>query len=133
MNYLNFKKQFPKSTNLFFDWVSKQNPNDQNNYVDNVYFYQFFALNIEYRQLMNGNVIIIDKEKRYFNKLKIDLMLFSGNINYKHIFNNNGIRFSKYSDTNEECIVININSESSFESAFFILERLIENKYYDKQ
>ncbi len=129
MNYLNFKKQFPKSTKVFFDWVSKQNPEEQNDYVDNVYFYQFFSKHFEYRQIPEGT-LIIDNKKEYFTLLKNDLLVFRDNANYNNFFDNNKLIFSNYSDTNEEYIRIIINSESSFESAFFVLERLIENEYY---
>lgn len=129
MNYLNFKKQFPKSIKVFFDWVSKQNPEEQNDYVDNVYFYQFFSKHFEYRQIPEGT-LIIDNKKEYFTLLKNDLLVYRGNANYNNFFANNKLIFSKYSDTNEEYIRIKINSESSFESAFFVLERLIENEYY---
>ena len=129
MNYLNFKKQFPKSTKVFFDWVSKQNPEEQNDYVDNVYFYQFFSKYFEYRQIPEGT-LIIDNKKEYFTLLKNDLLVYRDNANFNNFFDNNKLIFSNYSDTNEEYIRIIINSESSFESAFFVLERLIENEYY---
>lgn len=129
MNYLNFKKQFPKSIKVFFDWVSKQNPEEQNDYVDNVYFYQFFSKHFEYRQIPEGT-LIIDNKKEYFTLLKNDLLVYRDNANYNNFFDNNKLIFSNYSDTNEEYIRIIINSESSFESAFFVLERLIENEYY---
>lgn len=129
MNYLNFKKQFPKSIKVFFDWVSKQNPEEQNDYVDNVYFYQFFSKHFEYRQIPEGT-LIIDNKKEYFTLLKNDLLVYRDNANYINFFDNNKLIFSNYSDTNEEYIRIIINSESSFESAFFVLERLIEKEYY---
>lgn len=129
MNYLNFKKQFPRSIKVFFEWVSKQNPEGQNDYVDNVYFYKFFSNYFEYRQIPEGT-LIIDTKKEYFNLLKTDLLVYRDNVNYNNLFSNNKLIFSTYNDTNEEYIRIKINSESSFESAFFVLERLIENEYY---
>lgn len=129
MNYLNFKNKFPKSTNKFLMWVSNQNPEEQNKYVDNVYFYQFFSEYFEYRQTPNGT-LFIDNEKEYFTKLRSDLVLHSENVNHDNFFNYNGVIFSSYVDTNEEYIRIDIDCESSFESAFFVLERLIENEFY---
>jgi hypothetical protein len=129
MNYLNYKKQFPKSIKLFFEWVSKQNPDNQNDYVDNVYFYQFFSEHFQYIQIPEGT-LIIDEKKDYFTNLQSDLMLFRDNEKHNHLFDNNRIIFSNYTDTNKEYIRIIINSESSFGSAFFVLEKLIENEYY---
>ena len=128
MNYLNLKKQFPKSLNVFFSWVSDKNPKKQNAYVDNVYFRDFFSENFEY--LIHPGALVIDNEKKYFIRLQNDLKLHSDNSEYKHLFSKNKIRFGEYSDTNEEYIIINIESESSFDSAFFVLEILIENEFY---
>lgn len=132
MNYLHFKKQFPKSTTVFFDWVSKQNPDKLNDYVDNVYFYQFFSEYFKYWQHGPYNSLLIDTEKEYFQQLKSELVSRSLDENFCRFFENNRILFNNYSDTNTEYINIIIKSESSFESAFFVLEILIENAYYGK-
>jgi hypothetical protein len=132
MNYLNYKKQFPKSINVFFDWVSKQNSKNQNNYIDNVYFYQFFSKYFDYRQGEHTNALFIDTKKEYFQQLKSELVSRSLDENFCHFFENNRILFNNYSDTNTEYIKIIIKSESSFESAFFVLEILIENAYYGR-
>lgn len=130
MNYLNYKKQFPKSIKLFFEWVSKQNPDKQNDYVDNFYFLMFFYKYFNYRQLEHYNALFIDTEKEYFQQLKGELVSRSLEENFCHFFEDHQIIFRNYSDTNKEYIRIFIDSESSFESAFFVLEILIENEFY---
>lgn len=132
MNYLNYKKQFPKSIKLFFDWVSTRQA-DESVYVDNIYFKFFFSKYFDYReynQYTPYNSLFIDTDKEYFQQLKSDLILSRDNGKYNHLFDNNKIIFGNYTNTNEEYIRIIINSESSFESAFFVLESLIENSYY---
>lgn len=129
MNYLNLKKRFPKSTTAFFYWVTEQNPDGQNDYVDNVYFYQFFSEYFEYRQTPYGT-LFIDREKPYFTKLKGDIVLRSGSENYDYFFGEGRIICNRYSDTGGDYIKISVRHESDFESAFFVLERLIENEFY---
>lgn len=130
MNYLNYKKQFPKSTRVFFDWVSKVNPD--NPYADNYYFNIFFDNYFDYRQgeYTAANGFFIDTEKEYFQQLKSELLSRSLDEKFCHFFENNQILFNNYSDTDTEYIKIIIRSESSFERAFFVLEILIENAFY---
>lgn len=130
MNYLNYKKQFPKSIKLFFEWVSKQNPDKQNVYVDDAYLYQFFSEYFNYRRFEHHNALFIDTKKEYFQQLKSELVSRSLDENFCHFFENNRILFNNYSDTNTEYIKIIIKSESTFESAFFVFEILIKNEFY---
>ncbi len=131
MNYLHFKKQFPKSIKVFFNWVSKKNP--VNLYVDNIYFYQFFSEYFYYRQGEHNNALLIDTEKEYFQQLKSELVSHSLDENFCRFFEDDQILFGNYSDTKKEYIRIFVESESSFESVFFVLEILIENAYYDSK
>lgn len=134
MNYLNYKKQFPKSIKLFFEWVSKQNRYYQlNQYFDNIYFHEFFSDYFVYRQGMYNRALFIDTKKEYFQQLKSELVSHSLDENFCRFFEDDQILFGNYSDTKKEYIRIFVESESSFESVFFVLEILIENAYYDSK
>lgn len=132
MNYLKYKKNFPKSINLFFDWVSKENPVER--HTDNIYFLKFFSQYFDYRERLDEGYLIIDADKEYFQQLKSELMSRSLEYNYNYYFaEKSRIRFGVYSDTEKEFIRIIIKSESAFERAFFILEILLENAYYGRK
>lgn len=133
MNYLNYKKQFPKSIKLFFEWVSKQNRYQLNQYFDNIYFHKFFSEYFVYREGMYNRALFIDTKKEYFQQLKSELVSHSLDENFCRFFEYDQILFSNYSDTKKEYIRIFVESESSFESVFFVLEILIENAYYDSK
>ena len=134
MNYLNYKKQFPKSIKLFFEWVSKQNRYYQlNQYFDNIYFHEFFSDYFVYREGMYNRALFIDTKKEYFQQLKSELVSHSLDENFCRFFEDDQILFGNYSDTKKEYIRIFVESESSFESVFFVLEILIENAYYDSK
>lgn len=130
MNYLNYKNQFPKSIKLFFEWVSKQRRYNSDRYFDNIYFHEFFSEYFVYREGMYNRALFIDTKKEYFQQLKRELVSHSLDENFCRFFEDDQILFSNYSDTNKEYIRIFIESESSFESVFFVLEILIENAYY---
>jgi hypothetical protein len=132
MNYLDLKKRFPKSTRTFFEWVSKQNPDNQNEYVDNIYLYQFFSKYFEYRFDLPTRTIFIDEDKSYFSVLKDDIISNSSIIDYDYYISKNRIIYDKYSDTGRDFIKINVRQENEYESAFFVLEKLIENKFYEE-
>ena len=130
MNYLNYKKQFPKSIKLFFEWVSKQNPDNYTlkYYVDNHYYYHFFSEYFQYDRNGQNTILYIFSSKKYFRQLKSELVSLSLDENFCHFFENNQILFETNSIA--EYIRIFIDSESSFESAFFVLEILIKNEFY---
>ncbi len=132
MNYLNYKKQFPKSINVFFDWFSKQNPHNYTlkYYVDNDYFYHFFSEYFEYENRERLKALYIFSNKEYFQQLKSELISFSLDENFCRFFENNRILFDTHSHSNKEYIRILTDSESSFESAFFVFEILIKNAFY---
>lgn len=131
MNYLNYKKQFPKSIKLFFEWISKQNPDNYTlkYYVDNNYFYHFFSEHFKYDRSGQNTILYILPNKEYYQQLKSELTTLLLDENFCHFFENNRILFETNS-YNIEYIRIYIDSESSFESAFFVLEILIKNAYY---
>ena len=135
MNYLNYKKQFPKSIKLFFEWVSKQNPDNYTlkYYVDNHYYYHFFSEYFGYDRNGQQTIFYIFSNKKYFQQLKSELVSHSLDENFCRFFEDDQILFGNYSDTKKEYIRIFVESESSFESVFFVLEILIENAYYDSK
>ena len=130
MNYLNYKKQFPKSIKLFFEWVSKQNPDNYTlkYYVDNHYYYHFFSEYFGYDRNGQQTIFYIFSNKKYFQQLKSELVKLLLDENFCRFFENNQILFETNSIA--EYIRIFIDSESSFESAFFVLEILIKNEFY---
>ena len=130
MNYLNYKKQFPKSIKLFFEWVSKQNPDNYTlkYYVDNHYYYHFFSEYFGYDRNGQQTIFYIFSNKKYFQQLKSELVKLLLDENFCRFFENNQILFE--TNSNVEYIRIFIDSDSSFESAFFVLEILIKNEFY---
>ena len=130
MNYLNYKKQFPKSTKVFFDWVSKQNTDKLKyyHYVDNDYFYHFFSEYFESYRREQLKALFINTNEEYFQQLKSELVKLLLDENFCRFFENNQILFE--TNSNVEYIRIFIDSDSSFESAFFVLEILIKNEFY---
>jgi hypothetical protein len=133
MNYLNYKKQFPKSIKLFFEWVSNRDENLKSmfeGYVDNIYFNTFFINYFDYKGFTFTQTLKIDSDKKYFHQLKSELVSRSLDENFCRFFGDNQIAFINCNHTNKEYIRIYIDSESSFESAFFVSEILIENAYY---
>ena len=133
MNYLNYKKQFPKSIKLFFEWVSNIDVNEKREYVDNIYFSSFFINYFGYDRYDCTNNLVIYSDKKYFYQLKSELVSRSMNENFCHFFEDCDIIFRNCNYTNREYIRIFINSESSFETAFFVTEILLENAYYGRQ
>lgn len=136
MNYLHYKKKFPKSINLFFDWVSTRQTDGKSGYVDNIYFKFFFSEYFDYReynQYTPYNSLYIEEDKEYFHQLKSELVKLSLDENYDYYFEKNSLILRKYSDTKTEYIRLSIKNEDSFESAFFILEILLENTYYGRK
>ena len=132
MNYLNYKKQFPKSIKLFFEWISKQNPDNYTlkYYVNNYYYYHFFSEYFDYDRNGQNTILYIYSNKKYFQQLKSELVTLLLDENFCRFFENNQISFQTNSYSNIEYIRIFIDSESSFESAFFVLEILIKNEFY---
>lgn len=132
MNYLNYKKQFPKSINLFFEWVSKQNPDNYTlkYYVDNDYFYHFFSEYFESYRREQLSTLFINTNEEYFQQLKSELVSLSLDENFCRFFENNRISFDTNRYSNNEYIRILTDSESSFESAFFVFEILTKNGFY---
>jgi len=130
MNYLDYKKQFPKSIKLFFEWVSNQNPDNYTlkYYVDNDYFYDFFSEYFHYENTDLLKYLFIDAHKKYFQQLKSELISLSLDENFCSFFENNRILFDADRTYNQE--FIQISTESSFESAFFVFEILIKNAFY---
>lgn len=125
MNYLNFKNRYPKSTNKFFFWVAKQNPNDQNEYVDNAYFYQFFGDIFDYQPDFGISI----KDKNQIDILK-PILTKTRNIDIDYWSNDSKIIIGKYSDSGKDFIQIRLNQESDYENAFYVLETLINNGLY---
>lgn len=125
MNYLNFKKQYPKSLNKFFCWVSEQNPNEQNDYVDNIYFYQFFSEIFEYHPDFG---VLIENQK-YLDVLN-PILSKTKEIDNDYWENRSKILMGKYSDTGNEFIQIRFHQESDYENAFYVLEILINKGLY---
>jgi predicted DNA-binding protein (UPF0278 family) len=125
MNYLNFKNHYPKSTNKFFCWVAKQDPNKQNEYVDNAYFYQFFSDIFDYRPDFGISI----EEKKYIDVLK-PLLIKTRHIDNDYWDNESKILFGKYRDTGKDFIQIRFNEESDYENAFYVLETLINKGLY---
>ena len=131
MNYLNFKSRYPKSINKFFCWVA-ENPEKkmgyENNvkieYVDNVYFYEFFE-NI----FNSSNKVIYIEEKKHIDVLK-PLLIKTRHIDNDYWGNESKILFGKYRDTGKDFISIRINEESDYENVFYILEILINKGLY---
>lgn len=130
MNYLHYKKQFPKSIKLFFEWVSNLDVSEKREYVDNIYFSRFFINYFDYERYSTTNNLDIYSDKKYFHQLKSELISRSLDEKFCRYFEDYQIAFRNCSYTNKECIRIYIDSESSFENAFFVSEILIENAYY---
>lgn len=125
MNYLNFKNRYPKSINKFFCWVAEQNSNEQNEYVDNAYFYQFFSNIFDYRPDFGISI----EEKKHIDVLK-PLLIKTRHIDNDYWGNESKILFGKYSDTGKDFIQIRLNEESDYENAFYVLEILINKGLY---
>jgi len=132
MNYLNYKRQFPKSINVFFDWISKQNKkySTVEYYFDQDYFCHFFSEYFEYYHNSKRTVLFINSKDEYFQQLKSELVSLSLDENFCRFFENDRIIFDTNKYTNKEFIRIVTDSDSSFESAFFVFEILIKNAFY---
>lgn len=141
MNYIYFKNHFPKTCQRFFEWVSKMNPNEQNDYVDNTYFYKFVEQLIgnqwdkrsNYYLVGSGAIYICNKKHielilpQLDNKLKKRIICLNRGQKYYEDFN---ICLDRFTDTQEEFLRINATSENDFISAFKCLEILLNNGYY---
>lgn len=125
MNYLNFKNPYPKSINKFFCWVSKQNPNDQNEYVDNAYFHQFFLSIFEFST--GDGITIRDEHQIDILEPILTKKLYKDNLRGIHKSN---ITIQQYIDPSFSYIRIRLNQESDYENAFYVLETLINNGFY---
>tara|TARA_R110001583_G_scaffold60219_2_gene179017 strand:- start:420 stop:821 length:402 start_codon:yes stop_codon:yes gene_type:complete len=132
MNYLEFKKDFPKSLTKFFSWVSTQDPKEQNNYVDNIYLYQFFQ-----------RIFLYDYFETQYNDYK---GFYIKNPEYlevlKPIFENKqigepdyygyyySIVVGKFSNTGNEFIFVKATTEDDYKNVFKVLEILINKGLY---
>jgi hypothetical protein len=100
MNYLIYKKNYPKSCNLFFEWLATQ---DKIDYVDNAWFFYFFTNYFDWCHRW----FMINKEK-HIQELK---KTYPKNYNQEK----NELQFS-------------VNSENDYDKIFNCLEILINKK-----
>jgi hypothetical protein len=107
MNYLNLKKQFPKSVSRFFQWVSSNHKTYD--CVDNAYFRTFFGKTFRVSRSNSGDFTIwIIDDSKHLNELKS----YYPNNYYE---NHNDIRFL-------------IDNEDDFDILFNCMEILITKK-----
>lgn len=99
MNYTIFKKNYPKSCNLFFEWLALQEEID---YVDNAWFFYFFTNYFDWLPrwfILNNEKHIQELIKIYpnnYNKAENEIQLFVNSENdYDKVFNCLEILLSK--------------------------------------
>ncbi len=100
MNYAIYKKNYPKSCNLFFEWLASQDAID---YVDNAWFFYFFTNYFDWWPRW----FIINNEKHIRELIKI--------------YPNN------YNKAENE-IQLSVNSENDYDKVFNCLEILLSKK-----
>lgn len=142
MDYIYFKENFPKTCQKFFEWVSIQDPNCQNDYADNIYFYQFscdilgtqWSDKTNYYSVGSGTIYITEK-----SHIELILPQLDSSVKKKRIYMNHGQKYyedhnvclDKFSDTQEDFLRIDANNEKDFNIVFKCLEILLNNGIYE--
>lgn len=143
MNYIYFKEHFPKTCQKFFEWVSTQDSNCKNDYVDNVYFYlfscEFFGTQWgdknNYYSVGDRKIYITEKKHIEVIKPRLDInaennkvYLLQGRNQYETDFK---ILFGKFSDTKEDFIRIRVDEAGDFKTVFKCFEILLNEGFYE--
>lgn len=142
MNYIYFKKHYPKTCKQFFEWVSTQDPNSQNDYADNIYFYQFSCEFFGTQWSDKSNYYSVGNRTIYITeKAHIELILpkLDNGVKKKRVYLDHGQQYfedfniclDKFSDTQRDFLSVNANNEEDFKVVFKCFEILLNEGIYE--